>query len=139
MPPQGQLAEVALAAVSVGGQLSLCSHELKQFLSCSDTSLHSVTSNLLPLTSGRHLVLTRKVSTAEEWKRKVKGAHQFLLVGSLLGGMLVLSDHQLLVQVTDNERRVIPVPQHLVHICLDLAEHLNTFVSYETLLDFFVK
>lgn len=72
--------------------------------------------------------------------RKLNGTHRFILVRSQLWGMRFFLLHRhFLIEVTDNKRRVIPVLQDLMNVSLDFEEHFNTFISYKTLLDFFVK
>lgn len=120
---------------------SLSAHmKLKKNLPCSDIFPHfNYSKSLFPWLLVRYLVIMRK-GTTEEWKWKINMAHQFILVRSLLCVLLFfLLHHQPLIQVTDDEWWVIPVPQSLIHIRLDSAEHLNAFVSYKTLLDVFVK
>lgn len=87
-------------------------------------------------------VLAWLYSKLTHWQGSGKwnGTHHVILVRSQLRGVLLfLFYHQLLIQVADNKRRVIPVLQDLVHISLDSAEHFNALISYKTLLDLFVQ
>lgn len=80
----------------------------------------------------------QRVSTRKA--AKVNETHHFILVGNQLWDMFFfLFHHQSLIQVADNEWRVIPILQGLINVSLDFAEYFDPFIAHKTLLDFFVK